>query len=102
MNKPKTQTNNPKRQRRLRAVTGSAASEADDLPNEREALAAGLAIVRDYMPDGESDFDKGMRLLQGALGVKKRKPQNDKVSDGGPAASDCNQSANPPFAAPSC
>ena len=54
----------------------SAASEADDLPNEREALAAGLAIVEHYEPDGESDFDKGMRLLQQAIGVKKRKPQN--------------------------
>lgn len=27
---------------------------------------------------------------------------NEKVSDGGPAASDCNRDANPPFAAPSC
>jgi len=60
----------------LPPATGYAASEADDLPNEREALAVGLAIVEHYEPTGESDFDKGMRLLQRALRAKKRKPHN--------------------------
>jgi hypothetical protein len=71
-----TMSKNQNRERRqpFAPLTGSAASEADDLPNEREALTAGLAIVKDYVPDGESDFDKGMRLLQQALGLKKRKP----------------------------
>lgn len=62
--------------------SGSETSEVDDLPNEREALAAGLAIVGHYEPSGESDFDKGMRLLQQALGVKKRKSPNHQRSEG--------------------
>lgn len=41
----------------------------DDITTEREAIAMGLALLKgDYT--GESDFDKGMRLLQLKLGVK--------------------------------
>jgi hypothetical protein len=81
---PMTMSKHQNRERRqpFAPLTGSAASEADDVPDEREALAAGLAIVEHYEPSGESDFDKGMRLLQQALGVKKRKPQNSRISDG--------------------
>lgn len=80
---PMTMSKHQNRERRqpFAPLTYSEASEADDLPNEREALAAGLAIVEHYEPKGEMDFDKGMRLLQQALGVKKRKPQNDKLRD---------------------
>jgi hypothetical protein len=70
---------NRERRQPFAPLTGSAASEADDLPSEQEAIAAGLAIVEHYEPIGESDFDKGMRLLQQARGVKKRKPQNDQA-----------------------
>lgn len=82
---PMTMSKHQNRERRqpFAPLTGSAASEADDLPNQREALAAGLAIVEHYTPDGESDFDKGMRLLQQALGAKKRKPQNAELSEPG-------------------
>ena len=40
----------------------------EELPTEQEAITAGLALVAAPW-DGDSDFDRGMRLLQKHLGV---------------------------------
>ena len=40
----------------------------EELPTEQEAIEAGLAIVAAKW-DGDSDFDRGMRLLQKLLGA---------------------------------
>lgn len=42
----------------------------EEEPNEQEAIALGLAIVGAKW-DGDSDFDRGMRLLQERLFRKK-------------------------------
>jgi len=43
----------------------------EDDANERDATAVGLAILEaEY--DGDSDFDKGMRLLQEQLTAKRK------------------------------
>jgi len=42
-----------------------------DMPNEKKAIAAGLALLAaDY--NGESDFEKGMRQLQKMIRDAKR------------------------------
>ena len=41
--------------------------EHDDTPKEREAIDAGLTLIRDCKPKQDkdaSDFDKGMAILQ--------------------------------------
>ena len=46
---------------------GGMSEEHDDTPKEREAIDAGLTLIRDYEPKqdkGASDFDKGMAILQ--------------------------------------
>lgn len=43
-----------------------------------------------------------LTLIKAAMAAPEASPPNSKVSDGGPAASDCNRDAIPPFAAPSC
>lgn len=71
MNKPKTQPSGSQ-------PIGSAIDEQDRMPSEREALDAGLALVTAKW-GGDSDFDKGMRLLQKAIGIK----PNAKLRHGG-------------------
>ena len=41
-------------------------------PDEKDAVACGLALLQ-HEWTGESDFDKGVRLLQEKMGIKKKK-----------------------------
>lgn len=41
----------------------------DDLPNEREAVGVGFALLKAKWC-GNSQFDKGMRLLQERFGIR--------------------------------
>lgn len=52
----------------------------DDTPDEREALAMGLTLVSAKW-DGDSDFDRGMRLLQEHPFGKKGQVGNGKEGD---------------------
>lgn len=54
----------------LHPACSAADSDGEEMPKEQEAIEAGLALV-DAKWDGESDFDKGMRLLQHKLGIKR-------------------------------
>lgn len=54
----------------LHAACSAADEDGEEMPKEQEAIEAGLALV-DAKWDGESDFDKGMRLLQQKLGIKR-------------------------------
>jgi hypothetical protein len=53
-----------------KARRSSANYDYDSPPNEKEALATGLALVNAKW-DGDSDFAKGMRILQEGIGLKK-------------------------------
>lgn len=51
----------------------------DDMPNEREAISMGLALAGAEW-NGDSDFDRGMRLLQERMfGKKARCRERDMV-----------------------
>lgn len=65
MRKPKTPNAGS-----LHAACSAADEDGGDIPTQQEAIEAGLALV-DARWDGESDFDKGMRILQQKLGIKR-------------------------------
>lgn len=42
-----------------------------DAPNEKEAIHIALSLLLDEKWNGDNDFDKGMRTLQQAMGIKR-------------------------------
>lgn len=71
MNKPKTPTNNPKRQRRLREVTGSAATFWHEVPkDEQEKIVkdSGMTMEQFMAKYKQPDWCEYPEALAGQMG----------------------------------
>lgn len=50
----------------------------ESIVTENEAIETGISILQYYKPKGDSDFDKGMKILQDAIRGK-RETTKDKT-----------------------